>query len=47
MHPYCITIDEHGQEYLLHMYGAASYVVVSKVGRLPFKISDIYRRLTT
>jgi nitric oxide reductase NorD protein len=47
VHPYCITIDEQGQEYLPHMYGAANYVVISEVGRLPFKISDIYRKLTT
>jgi len=47
VHPYCITIDEQGQEYLPHMYGAANYVVISEVGRLPFKISDIYRNLTT
>ncbi len=47
VHPYCITIDEHGQEYLPHMYGAANYVVISEVGRLPLKVSDIYKRLTT
>jgi nitric oxide reductase NorD protein len=47
IHPYCITIDERGQQYLPRMYGAANYVVISEVGRLPFKISDIYRRLTT
>jgi nitric oxide reductase NorD protein len=29
------------------MYGAANYIVIDDVGQLPFKVSDIYRRLTT
>lgn len=47
IHPFCITIDETGADYLPHMYGAANYVVLSDVRRLPLKVSDIYRRLTT
>jgi nitric oxide reductase NorD protein len=47
IHPFCITIDEHGPEYLPHMYGAVNYAVVSEVRQLPFKVADIYRRLTT
>jgi len=47
IHPYCITIDEHARDYLPHMYGPAAYTVVDEVRRLPFKVSDIYRRLTT
>ena len=47
IHPFCITIDEQGQEYLPHMYGPANYVVVSDVRRLPAQVSHIYRRLTT
>ncbi|MEW6647034.1 MAG: VWA domain-containing protein [Pseudomonadota bacterium] len=46
IHPFCITIDEHGPEYLPHMYGAVNYTVVSEVRQLPFKVADIYRRLT-
>lgn len=46
IHPYCITIDAHGWEYLPHRYGAANYVVVSEVGRVPFKVSDIHRKPT-
>jgi nitric oxide reductase NorD protein len=47
IHPFCITIDEEGPEYLPHMYGAANYVVVADVAKLPFKVSDIYRKLTS
>jgi len=47
IHPFCITIDEQGPEYLPHMYGAANYTLVADVARLPAKVSDIYRRLTS
>jgi len=47
IHPFCITIDEHGAEYLPHMYGPVNYAVVSEVRQLPFRVADIYRRLTT
>ncbi len=47
IHPFCITIDEQGQEYLPHMYGAANYTVISEVEKLPLKVSDIYKRITT
>lgn len=47
IHPYCITIDQEGQEYLPHMYGPAAYTVVDDVRRLPYRVADIYRRLTT
>ncbi|MEJ2456149.1 MAG: nitric oxide reductase activation protein [Candidatus Thiodiazotropha sp.] len=47
IHPFCITIDEQAQEYLPHMYGAANYTVISEVEKLPLKVSDIYKRITT
>jgi len=46
IHPFCITIDTKGGDYLPHMYGAVNYVVVDEVGKLPFKVANIYRRLT-
>lgn len=46
IHPFCITIDEQGPDYLPHMYGAVNYTVVSEVRQLPFKVAEIYRRLT-
>lgn len=46
IHPYCITLDEQARDYLPHMYGPAAFSVVSEVGELPRKVSDIYRRIT-
>ena len=47
VHAYCITIDREGQDYLPYMYGAANYVVLDDVAKLPLKVSDIYRKITT
>ncbi len=47
VHPFCITIDEKAREYLPHLYGAANYVVIKDVDKLPLKVSDIYRKLTS
>jgi len=47
VHPFCITIDREARDYLPHMYGAARYVILDDVRQLPFKVSDIYRRITS
>jgi len=47
IHPFCITIDSEAKDYLPHMYGAVNYAVIDEVRKLPLKVSDIYRRLTT
>ncbi|MBK5966450.1 hypothetical protein CCR95_20825 [Thiocystis minor] len=47
VHPFCITIDDTGADYLPHLYGPASFAVVSDVARLPLKVTEIYRRLTS
>ncbi len=47
IHPFCITIDSQAHDYLPHMYGAVNYTVVDDVRKLPLRVSDIYRRLTT
>ena len=47
IHAYCITIDREGQDYLPHMYGPANYTVLDDVAKLPTKISDIYRKITS
>nr|VFJ63853.1 MAG: nitric oxide reductase NorD protein [Candidatus Kentron sp. DK] len=46
IHPFCITIDEEGADYLPRMYGVANYVVIDDVALLPKKVAGIYRRLT-
>ncbi|UCH39850.1 MAG: nitric oxide reductase activation protein [Gammaproteobacteria bacterium] len=47
IHPFCITIDEEAREYLPHMYGDSAYVLIDDIDKLPFRISEIYRSLTT
>lgn len=47
IHSFCITIDREARDYLPRMYGAAHYTVIEDVARLPLKVADVYRRLTT
>ena len=47
IHPFCITIDEQAREYLPHMYGAASWMLIDDVRRLPLRTAEVYRRLTS
>ncbi|MGB5605380.1 MAG: methyltransferase domain-containing protein [Gammaproteobacteria bacterium] len=47
IHSFCITIDTEAKDYLPHMYGPVNYAVIDEVRKLPLKVSDIYRRLTT
>ena len=46
IHPFCITIDEEAMNYLQHMYGPINFAVIDHVDKLPYKVSDIYRRIT-
>jgi len=46
IHPFCITIDKEAMDYLQHMYGAVNFAVIDNVDKLPYKVSDIYRRIT-
>ena len=47
VHPFCITVDPDGEEYLRDMYGAVRYAVIDSVSALPERLPAIYRRLTT
>jgi len=47
IHPFCITIDKAEHSYLSRMYGHASYVFIDDLAKLPLKIPEIYRKLTT
>ena len=47
IHPFCITIDSEARDYLPHMYGAANYIVLDDVNKLPLKVADIYRHITS
>jgi nitric oxide reductase NorD protein len=47
IHPFCITIDKAEHSYLSHMFGAVNYVFIDDLAKLPVKIPEIYRKLTT
>jgi len=47
IHPFCITIDEEARDYLPHMYGDSRFVLIDEIDKLPYRISEIYRSLTT
>ena len=37
----------HRSDYLPHLDGNANYIIIDDVRRLPLRIADIYRKLTT
>ncbi|MDR2549355.1 MAG: VWA domain-containing protein [Desulfobulbus sp.] len=47
VHPFCITIDRQAHEYMAHMYGEVNYIFIDKIQRLPARMSEIYRTLTS
>ena len=47
VHPFCITVDPDGEEYLREMYGEVRYAIIDSVEALPARLPAIYRRLTT
>jgi len=46
VHPFCVTVDPLGREYLGRMYGDAAYTIIDKVESLPQRIPRLYRRWT-
>ena len=47
IHPFCITIDRHAHDYMAHMYGESNYIFIDDVQKLPARMPEIYRVLTT
>jgi nitric oxide reductase NorD protein len=45
--PFCITIDKAEHSYLAHMYGPANYIFIDELTKLPLRLPEIYRKLTT
>jgi hypothetical protein len=45
VHPFCVTVDALGQEYLPQIFGKGHYLVLDKIDRLPAKLPEIYLRL--
>jgi nitric oxide reductase NorD protein len=47
IHPFCVTIDTDAGDYLPHMFGKVNFTVIDRIDKLPYRIGDIYRHLTT
>jgi nitric oxide reductase activation protein len=47
VHPFCITVDPAGADYLSELYGPVRYTVIDSVLALPERLPAIYRRLTS
>ncbi len=46
VHPFCITVDAHADNYLRRMYGEVRYMIIDRVASLPERLPRIYQRLT-
>jgi nitric oxide reductase NorD protein len=47
VHPFGITLDREARDYAAHLFGAVNYVVIDDPAKLPLRIPEIYRELTT
>lgn len=47
IHPFCITIDKAEHSYIKHMYGEVNYIFIDDISRLPLRVPEIYRKLTS
>jgi nitric oxide reductase NorD protein len=45
VHPFCITLDTSGSEYLPAIFGPGHYLVLDNVDDLPRRLPEIYLRL--
>jgi len=46
LRPFCVTIDERGNDYLPHLFGNGAYVVIRKASELPQQLPQLYFNLT-
>ncbi len=47
IHPFCITVDKQSNEYIQKMYQDVNYTFISDIQTLPYKLPQIYKKLTT
>ena len=46
LEPFCVTIDDSGNDYLPHLFGTGGYVVIRRPSELPSRLPLLYARLT-
>lgn len=47
LQPFCVTIDRKANDYLPHLFGTGSYILIHKPSQLPKELPLLYARLTT
>jgi nitric oxide reductase NorD protein len=47
IHPFCLTVDKDGNDYLRTMMDDFSYEVLAEVSLLPRRLPQLYKKLTT
>lgn len=47
INPFCITVDNRGQDYMHHIFGQVNYIIINDVEALPTKLTETYKNLTT
>jgi hypothetical protein len=50
IHTFCVTVDpalRSGSDYVRRMVGDTQYVIIDDAAALPFRLTEVYRRLTT
>ncbi len=47
LQPFCVTIDQKGNDYLPHLFGSDGYVVIGDPADLPKRLPLLYARLTS
>jgi nitric oxide reductase NorD protein len=47
IHLFCLTIDRQGSIYLPRMFGPHGYSILWDITQLPYRLPELYRRLTT
>jgi nitric oxide reductase NorD protein len=45
VHPFCITVDPAGSEYLPRIFGHGHFLVLDHINSLPLRLPEIYLRL--
>jgi len=46
LQPFCVTVDEKGNDYLSHLFGLGRYLVIRKPADLPKQLPLLYAQLT-
>ena len=46
LQPYCVTVDEGGNDYLPHLFGSDGYTVIRRPSELPRRLPALYAHLT-